>query len=157
RPKGTPSKQAMLPRDVEEDVRRTTKPNRQPEVASRLGRAIELLERGDASAAVREAEKAKALASRTGSVREVLGMAYYGVERWRDAVTELKPYRRITGRTDQNPLIADCYRALGRPEEAVPLADEVLRDRRAPNEAKAEAVIVAASALADRERFAEAL
>lgn len=84
-------------------------------------------------------------------------MAYYGVERWHDAVTELKAYKRISGRTDQNHLIADSYRALGRPEEAVPLADEVLRDRGAPNEVKAEAVIVAASALADRERYAEAL
>jgi tetratricopeptide (TPR) repeat protein len=63
----------------------------------------------------------------------------------------------MTGSSDQNHLIADCYRALGRPEEAVPLADEVLRDRGAPDEAKAEAVIVAASALADRERYVEAL
>lgn len=157
RPKGTPSKQAPLPRDVEEDLKRTTRPNRQPEVASRLGRAIELLERSDAAAAVSEAEKAKVLAPRTASVREVLGMAYYGVERWRDALTELKAYRRMTGSADQNHLIADCYRALGRPEEAVPLADEVLRDRGAPDEAKAEAVIVAASALADRERYVEAL
>jgi tetratricopeptide (TPR) repeat protein len=39
----------------------------------------------------------------------------------------------------------------------VPLADEMLRDRNSPAEAKAEAVIVAASALADAGRFAEAL
>ena len=39
----------------------------------------------------------------------------------------------------------------------MPLAEEVLRVKGVPNEAKAEAVIVAASALADQERFAEAL
>ena len=122
-----------------------------------LARAIELLERDDARGAVTEAEKAKAMAPRSAAVREVLGMAYYGVGRWHDALTELKAYKRMTGRLDQNHLIADCLRGLGRPEEVVPLADEVLRDRSAPNEAKAEAVIVAASALADQQRYAEAL
>jgi tetratricopeptide (TPR) repeat protein len=68
----------------------------------------------------------------------------------------MKSYRRITGRQDQNHIIADSLRALGRPAEAVPLAEEELR---APvsNDAKAEAVIVAASALADLDRFPEAL
>ena len=82
---------------------------------------------------------------------------YYGAGRWQEALNELKTYKRITGRIDQNHVIADCLRALGRPEEAVPLADEVLHDRTAPNEAKAEAVVVAASALADQGRYAEAL
>jgi tetratricopeptide (TPR) repeat protein len=157
RPKGTPPKLAQLPREIEDDIRRSARPAAQRDTMSRMARAIELLERDDPRGAVPEAERAKALAPRSAAVREVLGMAYYGVERWRDAVTELKAYKRISGRTDQNHLIADSYRALGRPEEAVPLADEVLRDRRAPNEVKAEAVIVAASALADRERYAEAL
>jgi tetratricopeptide (TPR) repeat protein len=156
-PKGTPAKRAILPREIEDDVRRSARPAQQADVLSRLARAIDRLERDDPHGAVPEAERAKALAPRSASCREVLGMAYYGLGRWHDAVTELKAYKRITGRTDQNHLIADCYRALGRPEEAVPLADEVLRDRGASNEAKAEAVIVAASALADRERYAEAL
>lgn len=157
RPKGTPSKQALLPREVEEDVRRTARPAQQADVLSRLSRAIERLERDDPRGAVPEAEKAKALAPRSPSVREVLGMAYYGAGRWQDAVTELKAYKRISGRPDQNHLIADSLRGLGRPMEAVPLAEELLRDRGAPNEAKAEAVIVAASALADERRYPEAL
>ena len=56
----------------------------------------------------------------------------------------------MTGRADQNHIIADCLRGLGRPAEAVPLAEEELASKGVPNEAKAEAVIVAASALADR-------
>jgi tetratricopeptide (TPR) repeat protein len=63
----------------------------------------------------------------------------------------------MSGRNDQNHLIADCLRGLERPLEAVPLAEEMLRDRSVPNDAKAEAVIVAASALADEGRYPEAL
>ncbi len=157
RPKGTASKQAVLPREIEEEVRRTARPAQEADVLSRLSRAIELLERDDPRGALPEAEKAKLMAPRSASVREVLGMAFYGLGMWADALTELKAYKRITGRVDQNHLIADCLRGLGRPEETVPLADEILRDRSVPNEAKAEAVIVAASALADQQRYAEAL
>src|SRR6266516_117476 len=52
--------------------------SRAPEVY----RAIELLERSDAGAAVSEAAKAKALSSRSSSVREVLGLALYGPARF---------------------------------------------------------------------------
>jgi tetratricopeptide (TPR) repeat protein len=126
------------------------------DATARLSRAVDLLERGDSGAAAAEALKAKERSPRSPSVREVLGLALYGQERWRDALTEMKAYRRMTGRTDQNHIIADCLRALGKPQEAVPLAEEELRSK-VSNEAKAEAVIVAASALADQGRFAEAL
>lgn len=147
---------SQLPRDVLDEVRRAAKPADQGDAIARLSRAIELLERGDAGAAVREAEKAKRFASRSAAVREVLGLALYGEGRWQEALTELKTYRRISGRVDQNHVMADCLRGMGRPAEAVPLAEEELRGT-APHEAKAEAVIVAASALADQKRFAEAL
>ncbi len=154
RPTGRPT--ARLPGPLADEIRRTARPSDQDPAISRLARAIELLDRGDSVAAVREAEKAKQLAPRSASVREVLGMALYGQERWQEALTELKAYRRLSGRVDQNHLIADSLRAMGRPAEAVPLAEEELRGS-APNEAKAEAVIVAASALADQGRSAEAL
>jgi tetratricopeptide (TPR) repeat protein len=156
-PRGTPSRQATLPRELVDEIRRSTRPQDQEQVLSRLARAIELLERGDDGAAAAEAEKAKKHANRSSAVREVLGLAYYGQGRWQDAVTELKAYRRLSGRRDQNHLIADSLRGLGRPAEAVPLAEEVLRDRNVPVASKAEAVIVAASALGDQGRFAEAL
>ncbi|HEY7668823.1 MAG TPA: tetratricopeptide repeat protein [Actinomycetota bacterium] len=154
RPTGRPA--ARLPGSLADEIRRTARPADQDPAIARLARAIELLDRGDSVAAVREAEKAKQLAPRSASVREVLGMALYGQERWQEALTELKAYRRLSGRVDQNHLIADTLRALGRPAEAVPLAEEELRGS-APNEAKAEAVIVAASALADQGRSPEAL
>jgi tetratricopeptide (TPR) repeat protein len=156
-PHGTAPRTPDLPREVLDEVRRSTRPTRQKDTIARLSRAIGLLERDDPRAALTEAEKAKALSPRSSSVREVLGLALYGEERWADAVSELKAYRRMTGRADQNHLIADALRGLGRGIEAVPLADEALADRRVPAEVKAEAVIVAASALSDAGRYAEAL
>src|SRR6476646_9935566 len=67
RPKGTPPKRAELPREVEEDIRRTARPQSQREVESRLARAIERLERDDPRGAVPEAEKATAMAPRSAS------------------------------------------------------------------------------------------
>jgi len=145
-----------LSRDISEELQRVTRPTDLRDATSRLSRAIDLLERGDSGGAVAEAAKAKALSPRSSSVREVLGLAYYGQGRWQEALTETKAYKRMSGRSDQNHIIADCLRALGRPAEAVPLAEEVLRTK-VPNETKAEAVIVAASALADQGRFPEAL
>ena len=145
-----------LPKALVDEIRRTTKPSAGDDAIARLDRAVELLERGDAPGAAREAQKAKALAPRSAAVREVLGMALYGQERWQEALAEMKAYRRFSGRPDQNHIIADCLRALGKPAEAVPLAEEALRAK-IPNEAKAEAVIVAAAALADMHRYPEAL
>jgi tetratricopeptide (TPR) repeat protein len=84
-------------------------------------------------------------------------MSLYGLGRWEEALQELKAYKRMSRRVDQNHLIGDCLRALGRPAEVIALAEEELRVAGVPHEAKAEAVIVAASALADLDRHTEAL
>jgi tetratricopeptide (TPR) repeat protein len=146
-----------LPRDVVDELNRVTRAGKAPAAAARLERAVELLERGDSRGALTEAQKAKELAPRSAAVREVLGMALYRQRRWREAVAELQAYRRMTGRADQNHLIADAERGLGRPERAVPLAEEALAARGVPIEARAESVIVASSALADMGRFDQAL
>ena len=146
-----------LPRDVVNELNRVARSGKERQAAARLERAVQLLERGDARGAAAEARKAKAFAPRSASVREVLGMALYEQGSWREALSELQTYRRISGRADQNHLIADADRALGRPERAVPLAEEALAARGVPIEARAEAVIVAASALADMGRFDQAL
>lgn len=107
--------------------------------------------------AAARAEEAKELAPRSGAVREILGISLYQSERYRDALRELQAYRRITGRPDQNHLIADSHRALGAPEKAIELAQEALRTRTIPEEARAEAAVVGASALADMGRYDEGL
>jgi len=124
---------------------------------ARLERAVVLLDRGDAPGAAAEAAKAKELASRAPAVREILGLALYELERFSEALSEMQAYRRMSGRADQNHIIADCLRSLGRPDRAVPLAEEALASKGVPLAAKAEAVIVASSALADQGKFDQAL
>jgi tetratricopeptide (TPR) repeat protein len=145
-----------LPRDVLDEVRRTAHPRHTNEATDSLADAVEKLETGDPAAAVPLAEKAKALASRSATAREVLGLSYYGVERFRDALREMQAYRRMSGRLDQNHIIADCHRALGAHDKAAAAAEEALAATIA-DEAKAEAVVVGASALADTGRYPEAL
>lgn len=121
-----------------------------------LERATDAIERGRPGEAAELAFEAKRAANRSAAVREILGLALYHAERFREALRELQAYRRISGRADHNHLIADCHRALGSPEKAVPLAQEALTSR-VPEEARAETVLVAAAALADLDRFDEAV
>jgi len=159
-PRGAPRgsrPRSNLPADVVAELRQTAKPGRADQAISRMERAAQLLERADARGALAEAEKAKAFAPRSAAVRELVGLALYQLERFREALTEMQAYRRISGRADQNHIIADCLRAVGRPDKAVPLAEEALAARGVPVAAKTEAVIVAASALADQGKFEQAL
>lgn len=154
---GPKPRRSALPGDVVSELRHASRTGKDEAAIARLERAVQLLERGDARGAAAEAQKAKELAPRSASVREVLGMALYQLERFREALTEMQAYRRMSGRPDQNHIIADCLRSVGRSDRAVPLAEEALGARGIPLAAKVEAVIVAASALADQEKFDQAL
>jgi tetratricopeptide (TPR) repeat protein len=71
------------------------------------------------------AKAAKRLAARVGVVREACGIAAYQTGRWADALSEFRAARRMTGRDDYVPIMADCERALGRPDRALALVHEV--------------------------------
>lgn len=111
---------------------------------------------GDDAEAIRLGEQAKHIALRSSTIREVLGLAYYRAGRWKEAARELAAFRRISGSTEQNPVIADCYRAMGKPEKAVEICDEIK-----PGDVDAavyyEGAIVGAGALADMKRLDEAI
>jgi len=72
----------------------------------------------------RYAQAAKRLAARVGVVREACGIAAYRAGRWAEALSELRAARRMTGRDDYLPIMADCERALGRPDRALALVRE---------------------------------
>ncbi len=145
-----------LPRDVLEEIRATARRGAADDVARLVEEAVDALADDRAAEAVGIARRAKGMASRSASTREVLGLALYRAEQYREALAELQTYRRMTGSSTHNHVIADCHRALGAPEKGLPLVQEVLTAKVAP-EVQAEAVIVAASALADMGRFDQAL
>ena len=70
------------------------------------------------------AQAAKRLAARVGVVREACGIAAYRTGRWADALSEFRAARRMTGRDDYLPIMADCERALGRLDRALALVRE---------------------------------
>jgi tetratricopeptide (TPR) repeat protein len=152
-----PRRRAGLDGEILSELRHSSRPGKAEDAIARLERAAELYQRDDFPGAAAEAAKAKALAPRSATVREVLGLALYELGRYREALTEMQAYRRMSGRADQNHIIADCLRAVDRPDRAVPLAEEALASRGVPLRAKTEAVIVAASALADEGKFDQAL
>lgn len=93
---------------------------------------------------------AKYEAPKLAPIREAYGVALYLDEQFAESLTELQAYRRLTGRSDQNHLVADSLRALGRDTDKIAtLAEELVADERAPEDRRAEAVIVWAAALAD--------
>lgn len=89
-------------------------------------------------------------------VRELLGLTRYRQERWRPAIRELERYRELTGSVEQHPVLMDCYRALGRWQEADELWDE-LRAASPSAAIVTEGRIVAAGTLADRGRIQDAV
>jgi tetratricopeptide (TPR) repeat protein len=95
----------------------------------------------DPEVAYRYAQAARKIAARIGVVREVSGITAYRSGRWAEALAELRAARRMTGRGEYLPLMADSERALGRLDRALDLvhSDEA---RRLPRPAQIELRIV---------------
>ncbi len=90
------------------------------------------------------------------AVRELLGLTYYRLGRWKDAVRELEAFREQSRSTEQHPVLADAYRALKRHREVEDLWDELREDSPAAD-LVTEGRIVMAGSLGDRGRLAEAV
>ena len=89
--------------------------------------------------------------------RELLGLTLYRLGRWRDAATQLDAFVSLTGgSTEQHPVLADCRRALGQYGKVEELWDE-LRTASPSGELVVEGRIVAAGALADQGKLADAI
>jgi tetratricopeptide (TPR) repeat protein len=99
---------------------------------------------------------ARQLAARVGIVREACGVAAYQAGQWAEALTELRTARRLTGRASYLPLMADCERALGRPDRAL----AIIKDPAAgdlPREVQVELRIVESGIRRDEGRPAAAV
>ncbi|ALC05782.1 hypothetical protein CDES_06840 [Corynebacterium deserti GIMN1.010] len=76
----------------------------------------------DPQLALRHARAAKERAGRVSVVRETNGIAAYHAGEWKEALSELRAARRMSGGPGLIAVIADCERGLGRPEKAIELA-----------------------------------
>ncbi|MER5394088.1 hypothetical protein [Saccharopolyspora sp. NPDC002686] len=102
----------------------------------------------DVEKALEHARYARLKASRLASVREANGLAAYLAGEWNEALSELRAARRMAGGPGHLAMMADCERALGRPERAV----EIARSQEATQLEQEDAVelrIVAAGARRD--------
>ncbi|MFI6785447.1 hypothetical protein [Micromonospora sp. NPDC050276] len=102
----------------------------------------------DPAEALAHALAARRLASRISAVREAVGLAAYHAGEWQTAIAELRTYHRMSGLQSHLAVLADCERALGRPERAIDLFRGA--DREKLDQAVAiELLIVAAGARGD--------
>lgn len=151
-----PEERSRLPRDVYRDLKAASRSGEADDVAAAYGAAGEALADGRVQDALELLEWAKSAAARSAAVREALGVARYHAGDFAGAQRELLAYRRLSGRHDQNHLLADCARATGHADKVVAYVDEmvaagVTQDR------CAEGAIVLAGARADRGDFEGAL
>ncbi|MGY1707861.1 hypothetical protein ACI79C_25150 [Geodermatophilus sp. SYSU D00697] len=80
----------------------------------------------DPAEALAHARAARDRASRLAVVREAVGVAAYHAGDYAEAARELRAYRRMSGDEGYRAVLADCERALGRPEVALRLVREAL-------------------------------
>jgi tetratricopeptide (TPR) repeat protein len=102
----------------------------------------------DPETAYKHTLAARARAARLAVVREACGEAAYAAGEYAEALSELRAAKRMNGATSYLPIMADCERALGRPDRALALAKNPSVANFEP-EAKAEMTIVEAGARRD--------
>ena len=124
-------------------------------VARHLAAAGMLIDE-DPETAYQHTLAARARASRIAVVREATGEAAYAAGHYAEALAELRAAKRMNGATEYLPIMADCHRALGNPEQALKLAKSPSVANFAP-EAKAEMTLVEAGARRDMGQLDAAL
>lgn len=99
---------------------------------------------------------ARARASRLAVVREAVGEAAYAAGEYTEALAELRAAKRMNGAQDYVAMMADCERALGRPDRALAAIRNVPKEKLS-HALLAELTIVEAGARRDRGEIDAAL
>ncbi len=117
-------------RDLDQAVRNALRgldPRNAERVAGHLVAAGTLVDE-DPEQALAHARAARDRASRVAVVREAVGVAAYHAGDFAEAAREIRAYRRMSGDRGYRAVLADCERALGRPEVALRLVAEALAE-----------------------------
>jgi len=145
----------QLPRWIREEITRSTPKERRDAAIRELENGVEAFAAERYKPAAAALRKAKAAASSSATIRELLGLSAYHIGNWDEALKELRAFRRMSGETDQMPIEMDCLRALGRGKDVGKTYDlfhELGGGRDTDNEAR----VVYASHLVDEGRLDEA-
>ncbi|HEX5115730.1 MAG TPA: hypothetical protein VFW65_11085 [Pseudonocardiaceae bacterium] len=137
---------SLLDREIRGELRGL--PKNLAEIVGRHLAAAGLLIDDDPELALQHARFARARATRVAVVREAVGLTAYQAGEWAEALSELRAARRMSNGPGHIAVMADCERALGRPERALELAREGQSANLPPDEA-IELKIVAAGARRD--------
>lgn len=115
--------------DLDRSVRQSLS-NVPPKLAERVARHLVAAGRligEDPQTALAHARAARARASRNAFVREAVGETAYAAGDYSQALSELRAARRMNGVQAYAAVIADCERALGRPDRATRMDTAQLR------------------------------
>lgn len=140
-----------LPKWVRDEIQRSTPKDRREPAIHHLTKAINEYADERYKSALPDLRKAKSLAPRSSTVRELLGLAAYNSELWDEGLRELRTFRRITGDIIHMPVEMDCLRALGRPDDVTKTWERFLELDPSPSVSH-EARVVYASFLLDQGR-----
>jgi hypothetical protein len=124
-------------------------------IARHLAAAGTLIE-DDPETAYKHTLAARARAPRLAVVREAVGEAAYAAGHYAEALADLRAAKRMNGATAYLPIMADCHRALGNPEQAIKLAKSP-SVANFSSEAKAEMTLVESGARRDMGQLDAAL
>ena len=156
---GTPTpggRRRNVPKPVVEELARTGAPGKGAKLASRLADATYAFERERYQDARRILRALADEVPTAAAVRELYGLVLYRTGQWAAAAKQLEAYRDLSGSYDQHPVLADCYRALHRYEDAEAVWEE-LREASPSGDLVAEGRIVAAGSRADQGDLAGAI
>jgi tetratricopeptide (TPR) repeat protein len=145
-----------VPRPVVDEIAAAAGAERGAKLAARVADASYAFERERYQDAHRILRSLADEVPASAAVRELFGLVLYRTAQWAQAARQLETYRQLSGAFDQYPVLADCYRALGRYDDAEAIWDE-LREASPSAELVAEGRIVAAGCRADQGDLAGAI
>ena len=138
-----------VPRPVVDELSAAAGPGRGGKLAARIADATYAYERERYQDARRILRTLADEVPGSAAVRELYGLVLYRTGQWPQAARQLESYRQLSGSFDQYPVLADCYRALRRYQDAEAIWDE-LREASPSGDLIAEGRIVAAGCRADQ-------
>lgn len=136
---------------MKEEIQRVTPSDRRDATLNLLSEAAADFAGENFGAAHRKLLRAKDLSSRAAAIRELLGLTAYRMERWDEALKELRTFRRLAGDTTHMPIEMDALRALRRPAD-VHKTWELFRELGGSPATDAEARVVYGSFLLDEDQ-----